>query len=100
MIGSIVWLIGIGALLAFNDWFDVYLLGERNIFDSLDYVATNILLPLGGFGISIFAVWVVAKQANTRKLLGISDSKYPIWRISAGIIAPIVIGIIAWHGLG
>ncbi|WP_201339744.1 hypothetical protein [Isorropodon fossajaponicum symbiont] len=47
LIGSIVWLIGVGALLAFNDWSDAYLLGERNIFDSLDYVATNILLPLG-----------------------------------------------------
>ncbi len=99
LIGSIVWLIGISALLAFNNWSDVHLLGERNIFDSLDYVTTNILLPLGGFGISIFAVWVVSKQSSTRKLLGISDSKYPIWRISAGIIAPIVIGVIAWNGL-
>jgi NSS family neurotransmitter:Na+ symporter len=99
LIGSIIWLIGVGALLAFNDWSDVHLLGQRNIFDSLDYVTTSILLPLGGFGVSIFAVWVVSKQPNTRQLLGISDSKYPIWRISAGIIAPIVIGIIAWHGL-
>ncbi|WP_201340820.1 hypothetical protein [Abyssogena phaseoliformis symbiont] len=83
LIGSIVWLISVGALLAFNDWSDVRPLRERNIFDSLDYVATNI----GGFGISIIAVWVVSKQANTRQLLGISDSKYPIWRISA------------WYGL-
>ncbi len=51
--------------LSFNDWSDVYLLGERNIFDSLDYATTNILLPLRGFGISIFAVRVVSKQANT-----------------------------------
>jgi hypothetical protein len=54
LIGSIVWLIGVGVLLAFNDWSDVRLLGQRNIFDSLDYVTTSILLPLGGFGVSIF----------------------------------------------
>ncbi len=92
MIGSIVWLIDVGALLAFNDWSDIYLLGARNIFDSLEYVTTNILLSLGGFGISVFAVWVVAKQNNTSKVLGISDSKYSIWRISADIID--------WYGLG
>ena len=37
-VGVLIWLIGIAALLSFNRWSDITLLGDRHIFDSLDYL--------------------------------------------------------------
>lgn len=95
--GIIIWLIGIGALLSFNGWSDIKLLGDKNIFDSLDYLTTNILLPLGGFGITLFASWVLAKKSNVIDSLGVQKGIYQLWRLASGVIAPIVIIVIAWY---
>lgn len=98
-VGTIIWLIGISALLAFNDWSDVKLLGDRNIFDSLDYLSTNILLPLGGLGISLFASWILARKSIVTDSLGVSGTIYWAWWVGAAIIAPVIIAVIAWYGL-
>ncbi len=99
LMGLIIWLIGISVLLSFNDWSGVKLIGDRNIFDSLDYLTTNILLPLGGLGISLFATWVLAKKSDVLSSLGIGDKAYQLWYWLAAIIAPVVILMIAWNGL-
>ncbi|MBE8189621.1 MAG: sodium-dependent transporter [Candidatus Thioglobus sp.] len=98
LMGIIIWLIGISALLAFNEWAEVKLFG-RNIFDSLDFLTTNILLPLGGLGISLFATWVLASKSNILSSLGIGNLAYKIWYWLAAIVAPAVILMIAWNGL-
>ena len=94
-VGSIIWLIGIAALLAFNDWSDIKIIGDKNIFDSLDYLTANILLPLGGFGISLFAAWVLATKSSIKASLGIGGAAYHAWFLLAATIAPLIIAVIA-----
>jgi NSS family neurotransmitter:Na+ symporter len=56
---------GIATVLSFNAWADWHpLAGLRGferatVFDLLDYLTSNLLLPLGGFGIAVFAGWAV-----------------------------------------
>lgn len=98
-VGVIIWLIGIAALLSFNRWSDIKLLGDKNIFDSLDYLASNILLPFGGLGITLFASWVLAKKSNVMHSLGVQKGTYKFWLLSSAVVSPMIIILIAWHNL-
>lgn len=58
VITLLVFLAGVPASLSFG------ILGEykwfgRNIFELMDYSASNILLPLGGIGTALFAGWKI-----------------------------------------
>jgi NSS family neurotransmitter:Na+ symporter len=56
---------GIATVLSFNAWADWHPLAalggfERaTVFDLLDYLTSNLLLPLGGLAIAVFAGWAV-----------------------------------------
>ena len=58
-----VWALGLGTVLSFNRWAAWHPLGflptfaGRTFFDVLDYVASNLLLPIGAFATSLFVGW-------------------------------------------
>ncbi len=88
-IGLACWLLGIGTVLSFNEWSDVHLLGEKNFFDVLDYFTQNILLPLGGLFIALFAAWALPK-AVTKHQLGLKTAwQENGWLLLAGVVAPL-----------
>ncbi|MCL4675457.1 MAG: sodium-dependent transporter, partial [Pararhodobacter sp.] len=60
IIGMTSWFVGIFCILSFN-WMagEQYHLFGRSFFDGLDFLTTNILLPLGGILIAVFAGWVM-----------------------------------------
>lgn len=90
MIAIIVWLLGVAVLLSFNLWQDVKLLFGLNIFDTLDKLTTNILLPLGGLLMALFAGWVM-RTHHVRLELGISPQAYAVWRFTIRYISPLAI---------
>ncbi|HEY6618010.1 MAG TPA: sodium-dependent transporter [Steroidobacteraceae bacterium] len=61
------WLAGIVSMLSFNRWADVrplrWLPGFQNksLFDSIDYVSSNLLLPIGALATSLFIGWFVVR---------------------------------------
>ena len=59
ILGFVIWFVGLGTVLSFNEWQDVHFLGERTFFDSLDFITTNIMLPLGGLLMTVFVAWVM-----------------------------------------
>lgn len=54
-------LLACASSLSLGVWGDFKICG-LNLFDSLDFVTANILLPLGGFFTSIFAGWVLDRD--------------------------------------
>ena len=52
--GSIMFFIGIPASLSLGVWKEYTLFG-KGFFDLLDYLSSNLLLPLGGIFIALFA---------------------------------------------
>jgi NSS family neurotransmitter:Na+ symporter len=62
-----VWLAGIVAMLSFNRWADVrplrWLPGFQNksLFDTVDYISSNLLLPIGALATSLFIGWFVSR---------------------------------------
>ena len=92
-LGVLCWLLGLGTVFSFNIWSDFFIVGELNFFGFVDYLSQNIMLPLGGMLITIFAVWLLPKDMVNRQL-GISSSAMSwAWRIVAGILAPL--GVLA-----
>ncbi|HAJ33735.1 MAG TPA: sodium-dependent transporter [Candidatus Atribacteria bacterium] len=57
IMGTIIFLLGIPSSLGQGVWSGVKIIGGRDILDSLDFIASNILLPLGGLLLCIFIGW-------------------------------------------
>ena len=85
-LGVIVWGLGIACLGSFNFMADVTFFG-KNTFDFLDYITANIMLPLGGILIALFAGWVV-KDKFAKDELETSDTIYKLWNFSMKFTAP------------
>ncbi len=57
IMGIAIWLLGILPSLGYSTLSSVKIIGGRDILDSFDFFANNILLPLGGLLIAIFIGW-------------------------------------------
>ncbi len=56
-------------------------IGERNIFDLLDFTASNVLLPLGGLLIVVFVGWYMKQQAVRDELTNMGVLKLVVFMI-------------------
>ena len=65
--GLATWLLGVGTVLSFNVAAEVKLF-DKTFFELLDYLTANIMLPLGGLFIAIFAGWVMKKESVGKEL--------------------------------
>lgn len=103
--GLAAWFVGLGTVFSFNTWakwFPLEGIGPftgKTVFDIIDFLTSNVMLPLGGILIGLFAGWVISR-ASTMDELVISASAYGILRILIGIVAPIAIGIVFVFNLG
>ncbi|HHQ69505.1 MAG TPA: sodium-dependent transporter, partial [Halothiobacillaceae bacterium] len=98
MIGVTIWALGVLSALSFNLLSDVSLFGQ-SIFNFKDFLSSNIMLPLGGMLISLFAVWKLSRSESEGDL-GLTAGAYRLWRVLAGIIAPLSVALILIAGLG
>ena len=105
-IGGAILLFGIPSALssvpdsAFNGPF----IGERNWFDTFDYLASNWGLPLGGMGIALFAAWGLGGEARRVAFaegsnLGRSDKVFAAWLVILRYLVPIGIGSVIYKTL-
>ena len=52
----------------------------RTIFETLDYIVSNLMMPLGGVLIAVLAGWGLSRSATLAEL-GVPDSRlYKAWR--------------------
>lgn len=98
LVGGLVWLLGIAVLLSFNGWSEVKLFG-LGIFDLLDKLTTNIMLPLGGLLMALFAVWVM-HAAHAQEELALNDRHYRRWLFVTRFVAPAAIVLVFLNLIG
>ncbi|WP_193017360.1 sodium-dependent transporter [Proteus sp. FME41] len=91
-----IMLMGIPVSLSFGPMSDVTL-GGKTIFDLLDYLTSNILMPL--FGIAMCLIFGWSRRANALIPENISGVKRQCLLLVWRYIGPICIGIILIHGL-
>ena len=82
-----IWLFGVGSVFSFNIWSDYTVFG-KTFFDLSDYATSNIMLPLGGFLIAVFAAWRMSADSS-RSELGLAEGMpYRGWRFLVRYVAP------------
>jgi NSS family neurotransmitter:Na+ symporter len=97
IISFFIWILGIGSALSFNVWSDVEIIPDKNFLDSMDFIANQILLPLGGMLIAIFVGWFM-KESLIRDQIGqTNNALYLMWRFFVKFIAPLCVGYIFYR---
>ena len=89
LLGLSTWILGLGSIFSFNVWSEFTLSG-LNFLELLDYLTNNIMLPLGGFLVTILVGWLIPEdflQKNIKmNYLQFSVFKFFLKYISAGSI--------------
>jgi neurotransmitter:Na+ symporter, NSS family len=92
-----IWLAGFVSVFSFNLWSEWFPLSSfpvfasATVFDLLDHLTSNLLLPLGGFLIALFAGWVLPAEVAAHALgLGPRGSRLLRWTLRLVVPAAIV----------
>ena len=97
--GLTTWLLGFGTVFSFNVWSD-FTFFDRNIFQLLDYLTANLMLPIGGFCIAVFAGWIMKRQHTEEELDMPNATSYQTWKILISYVAPLAVFLVFLHVIG
>ena len=103
--GSVIWLVGLTAVLSFNVIKDfkplsfIPLYAGKGMFNIIEFTVSNIMLPLTALLIAVFAGWVISAKL-LREEMGIkNDVAFQMWRFLTRYVAPIGVGCVLVFGL-
>ena len=99
--GLAIWVTGILTVFSFNRWSAVYPLNALGIasshktpFELLDYLTSNILMPIGGLMVALLAGWALTRAVTVQEL-GLGDGvAYRSWRFLVRYVVPIAVIVI------
>lgn len=91
--GFATWLLGLLTVFSFNIG-STWTLFDKTMFDLLDYLTANIMLPLGGLLIAIFSGWMMRKSSTQEELAIVQPIFYHVWRVLIRYITPAAIIIV------
>ena len=97
--GLATWLLGLGTVFSFNIWSN-FKFFDRTIFQLLDYLTANLMLPIGGFCIAIFAGWIMKRQHSEQELNMPNAAGYQLWKILISYVAPSAVFFVFLHVIG
>ena len=106
LIGGVsIWLLGIATVLSFNEWADFYPLSflpafeGKTVFDILDYVTANVMMPLGGLLIALFAGWFMNQQAVQNELDLGDGFAFKSFMFIIRFLTPIAVSVVFFYNL-
>ena len=97
--GFITWLVGLGTVFSFNIWADVKV-WDKTFFDLLDFLTSNIMLPLGGLLIAIFVAWVMRTSSVKDEMAIQSSAQFNLWWFLIRFVTPVGVFLIFLRVLG
>lgn len=107
LLGGLIFLFGVPSALCNGavGWFSKLQLIPKdgkylNWFDSMDYLASNWMLPLGGLFIAIFVGWVMPAATREKQFEGEASFQYPVFLFFLRYVAPVAVGIVLLNKIG
>jgi len=97
--GLLAWFLGLGTVFSFNAWANFKLFGQT-IFELLDYLTANLMLPIGGFCIAIFAGWIMKQDHSRHELELPEDRYYQVWKFLVSYVAPAAVFFVFLNVVG
>lgn len=98
LLAGFAWLLGLGSVLSFNIWSDIKMAGFT-IFDFLDFLTANIMLPLSGLLIALFVGYVMKRELVDFEMQGTAPMVMKLWRATLRYIAPVAISAVFAMGI-
>ena len=97
-VGAVVWLLGMTTDFSFNLWSGITWRG-RTLFELFNFVSSDIMLPLGGLLIALFAGWLMSER-SLRQELRVSRPAFRLWLLVLRYVAPVAVLLIFLNALG
>jgi NSS family neurotransmitter:Na+ symporter len=101
IMGTVIWGLGLFSAFSYNLLKNVTLLEDKEggampILDSVDLIATNYMLPIGGFFIALFAGWFIKREVRDRQLLDEKSSRafYKAWLLVTRYLTPVAVALL------
>jgi len=97
-----IWLLSLLTIFSLTgeSWTLLAFMGEgKTIFDGLDYLTANILLPLGGLLISVFVGWFM-KDELVKAEFNLPEKQYKLVMLLLRYVAPIAIIFVFINAIG
>jgi NSS family neurotransmitter:Na+ symporter len=101
IMGAVIWGLGMFSALSYNRLEGITIFKDKEgqgmkILGSLDLLATNYMLPVGGLFIALFAAWFMSRESVSRQLLegGGSPAFYKVWIVVIRFITPVAVAIL------
>ncbi len=96
VMGGLIFLLGVPSALSNHLLADVHFIGDRNFLDSIDLLATNYILPLGGLLIAVFTGWVMTTRLARGEIEkgAVHFHYYPVWHFLIKYVSPILVAIV------
>lgn len=97
LLAGISWAIGLLSVLSLNVWSDVKVpasinvLGGKNIMDIVEFLANDLMLPLGGLLLALFAGWVLSRTILREQLSEMPEWLFNVLRWTLRIVAPLLV---------
>ncbi len=89
LVGAGTFSLGILTVLSFNLMSDITL-GGMTIFDLLDFLTNNIVMPLGGMFMALFVGWFILRK-NMMKELALEEKWFRIWYFLVRFVCPVAV---------
>ncbi|GAA0784182.1 sodium-dependent transporter [Marinobacterium sediminicola] len=102
--GLAIWLVGIGTVLSFNDWAEFHPLAfipffeGKTVFDLLDFLVSNLMMPLGGLAIALFAGWAMKREGLDQEI-GLQGAVYRAFMFVLRFLTPAGIAVVFLYNL-
>lgn len=93
-----IWALGLVTALGFNVWASVRIFG-RDLQGAVEFIASDLMLPVGGLLIAIYAAWFLRKEITRGELSHLGDTGFGIWKFLCGVLAPALVLVILYMKL-
>ena len=90
MMAGLCWALGLVTVFSFNIWSHVRML-DRDLMGLIELVANDIMLPLGGLLIALFAGWVLKDSILREQLAGMPAWGFTVWRWLLRVLCPLLV---------
>ncbi len=100
VIGTGTFLMGLVTVFSFNRWQNVHLLDAiptfagKTPFDLIDYLVSNVMMPLGGLLYALFAGWWLSKDTSIREMGVGSGGVFKLWLLLVRVVAPLAVAAV------
>lgn len=98
-LGALIFLMGAPAALGFGPWASVKGPGGRSIFDAMDFIAADVLLPLNGVLIAVFLGWAWQRGKALAACDLAEGHLGDAWRFGIRYVVPVLLIVVLVAGL-